>query len=330
MNLIREFTSGNLPNNTDMEEIIKDIRSCKSVYITVPQLRNLDNSLNAIDKLKLRRSTIFLYMAFPTEMSYEEYKKLQNKYGFYHLFVQGFSKMRLDENYFDSSDIDADIMTIYLKKLTELTQDLPTYSDDNLETGIKTVCILTNRIIENYLYDISTIVATVAQNANCKQRFSVPNEVIGIIDKKCVCRGLAGIFRDACRILGYDVTNVNGLSETNSGHEWNQIRLGEDWYNCDLTMDRNNILNKMVPVFLLTSDEDFYRDDYITDIGDSVPSHSSYLDIKNSKKHIANKTIPRELVYTYLYEEEKKKKSWLKQLLEKSKNFNLDEGGINR
>ena len=82
----------------------------------------------------------------------------------------------------------------------------------------------------------------------------------------------------------------------------------------------------MTPLFLLSSDTEFYRDDYITDTGAIATSHSAYLNETKLKRHKADKTISRDLIYTFLYEEDKKKKDWLKLLIQKVKKTNIDKG----
>ena len=43
------------------------------------------------------------------------------------------------------------------------------------------------------------------------------------------------------------------------GHAWNQVKLDEDWFNCDITFDRNNILNGKNLQYFLQPNQKFYH-----------------------------------------------------------------------
>lgn len=321
---------------TDKNELIEKIKEVKihdiydnSLFLTVSDLKFLEENLNVVYKEKLKLFTIYLYLSYPTELSYEEYRRFHSKYKFYHLFVQGFSKERgkLDENYYNASDIDPNIMLVYLKKLNELTKGLQIYSDTDFEGNVRTICTLSNRIVENVFYDIKTSAST--QSENYISRYRVPNEIIGLLDNKTVCRGYAGIFRDAVRILGFDVENISGFNEDDIGHEWNQIKIfEEEWYYCDITWDSNNILNQHTPNFLLSGYTDFYKDNYVWSDGTRADSHSNYIYNRSQGEHFAEKSVSRELVNKYLYIEEEKKENWLKSFLGIGKNNIEREGEV--
>lgn len=306
MNEYWNFKNGTITNysNEEILEIFKKSNLGSSIFLTVQQLKYLDNNLSILNKEKLKRCIIFLYMNSPTELSYEEYKYFYNKYKLYHLFVTGFSKMygTHDEEYKKTDDIDPKIMLEYLKNLNDLIINLPSYSNINIEENVKTICILENRIVNKVCFDINT--SYLKHTKKNDHLFYVPNEIIGLVDKKAVCRGYARIFRDACSMLGYEVICINGFDKNKNGHEWNQIKIGDNWFNCDITYDINNILSNMVPIFLLTDDKEFYAT-YQTSTGEYI-SHSDYL--SDIDKKVSNTTIPRETINSYIFEENKKKK----------------------
>ena len=318
MNEYWNFVDCNIVERSTEEivELIKKINIGESVYLTVPQLKKLEDILNIIDREKLRHCSIFLYLNCPTELTYTEYKYFHSKYNLYHIFVKGFSKAQgiYDKSYNKADNVDPNIMLIYLKKLNELTRGLPKYSTTSFEDNVKTICVLYNRIIQKVFFDVNPAIFETLNR--CKHKYYVPNEIKGLIDEKAVCRGYAGIFRDTCTILGFNVINIHGFDESKTmGHEWNQIKILENWYDCDLMWDRYCIINKLVPVFLLSSDIECYNH-YMSTDGFSI-SHSTYLNNCNTSRNKANSSVSRKMISSFLYIEEEKKNNWLKLFLQK-------------
>ena len=60
----------------------------------------------------------------------------------------------------------------------------------------------------------------------------------------CVCAGYAEILRNALALKGIECKYISGLPEKDneSGHAWNQVKIGDNWFNVDLTWDRDMIL----------------------------------------------------------------------------------------
>lgn len=299
-----------------------EIKLDKGICITADELKYIDSNLSKFEILKLRKTPIFLYLKYPTEISYEDYKKFYNKYNLYHLFVDGFSKMsgEQDRNYGKADDIDPNIMRIYLKKLNDMTKDILFLTNE-----YKRFCILCNRIVENVFYDINMSVQTMS--SNYKSRYNVPNEILGIIDNKCVCRGYAGILRDACKIMGTETTNIYGISEhLEEGHEWNQVKLNDSWHNVDITWERKQILDNSETYWFLTSNADFYKFGYWTADGCFI-SHADFKGDRTNEKNCI-KSVPKSSINDWLYCEEKEKQNWLQNLLRKV--TKKEKGGIER
>ena len=84
----------------------------------------------------------------------------------------------------------------------------------------------------------------------------------GLLDNKCVCRGYAEILRNVLAQKGIESKMIGGQNpENGSGHAWNQIKIGNQWFNTDLTWDRDDIIEKanqgerIGPEVLKTDDE---------------------------------------------------------------------------
>ena len=75
-----------------------------------------------------------------------------------------------------------------------------------------------------------------------------------------LCRNSEECF--ACCGIDVRYISCDPVLEERSGHAWNQIELDGIWYNMDLTFDRDGLVNKKVPLYLLKSDEDFNKTHY--------------------------------------------------------------------
>lgn len=78
--------------------------------------------------------------------------------------------------------------------------------------------------IHDLLVGRLTYSASVSSNAQ-----STASSLIGDLT---VCAGYAGAFQLLCNASGIDCVSV-----TSSSHEWNEVKLGDSWYNVDVTWD---------------------------------------------------------------------------------------------
>ncbi|MBQ9314024.1 MAG: hypothetical protein IJ220_03335 [Clostridia bacterium] len=85
----------------------------------------------------------------------------------------------------------------------------------------------------------------------------------GILEGKSVCAGYAEILRNSLALKGVECKYVRGSSEIgSSGHAWNQVKMGDNWFNVDLTWDRNKIVEKgEVSSEVLKTDSEFHDHD---------------------------------------------------------------------
>ena len=81
----------------------------------------------------------------------------------------------------------------------------------------------------------------------------------GLMDGECVCAGYAEILRNALACRGIEARYVFGSNpETGVGHAWNQVKIGDNWYNVDLTWGRDEIVRTgEVSPEILQSDQEF-------------------------------------------------------------------------
>lgn len=78
------------------------------------------------------------------------------------------------------------------------------------------------------------------------------NLIGGLLEGKCVCAGYAEIMRNILPCVGMEAVIKRG-----DRHAWNQVKINDEWFNIDLTWDRDRIVKGQEPVYLLKSDADF-------------------------------------------------------------------------
>ena len=81
----------------------------------------------------------------------------------------------------------------------------------------------------------------------------------GLVNGQAVCLGYANILRSALKCLGIESAVILGNGIKNlGGHAWNQVKIGEQWYNIDLTEERNEIVRQGQALpSILKSDNEF-------------------------------------------------------------------------
>ena len=128
----------------------------------------------------------------------------------------------------------------------------------NPESELKTFLAVYQRLAEKISYDHEAITPEGRENSllqrNCR------NLKGGIIDNQCVCAGYAEILRNALALKGIECKYIQGTSEEagGGGHAWNQVKIGNNWFNVDLTWDRRAIAEtKTVGPEVLKTDAEF-------------------------------------------------------------------------
>ncbi len=84
-----------------------------------------------------------------------------------------------------------------------------------------------------------------------------------LLESESVCEGYALALKQVVKCAGLDCKCVWGF-DGNDKHEWNQVKIKEQWYNCDLTWDAEGIVEKRELDYCLQSDDEFIDHDNIT------------------------------------------------------------------
>lgn len=279
--------------------------------LTLEELRVLNETFNDKEKQQLKSAHIYLYLEKPSAVLFEEYKMLLSKFKIYSVVVNGLVKYSTIEPN-ETKILDSRLWYEYLKNLNKLTSNIEkSLMNDVVDIEKKLFLILCSRIVENVTYDLNS---EKNYNENSKwHSMDATNEIVGLIDGKCVCRGYAGILRDACEILEINAIVVCG-NDDRSGHAWNQVMLDGKWYNVDLTWDAENILKKVETYWILKSDDDFNQYGISTNLGNFF--HKSFTE-NRSLENNCDLSVSGDVIKQYLYLEDVMKKGWLENVLHK-------------
>ncbi len=288
--------------------------------LTVSEIRELDSVLNNEDKRKLKNARIYLYLSNPTQLLFDEYKHFLSSFNIYSVVVNGLTNVYATDNDEFAKTLDSKMWYEYLKNIKKLTANInQNVMEKDPDREKKIFCILSSRIIESVTYDLNP---NVSYEFNKRKKYhseNAPDEIVGMVEGNCVCRGYAGIVRDTCMSLNIDSIVIKGNNDEGA-HAWNQVKLDGIWYNVDLTWDNKAILDNGNLYWILKSNFDFNK--YGIYINDKLICHSSYNYNRSKNEHMCFESIPIEFIKKYLYLEKLQKQNWLKSIVDKINNLN--------
>lgn len=99
-----------------------------------------------------------------------------------------------------------------------------------------------------------------------KPRFSNESRnassLVGLLTGKSICKGYSEILRNVLSCVNIECTAIDGTAlddnHNEEDHAWNQVKLGNSWFNVDLTFARNKICEGKPSGDLFMSDMAFY------------------------------------------------------------------------
>ena len=83
--------------------------------------------------------------------------------------------------------------------------------------------------------------------------------LVGLLTGKSICKGYSEIFRNVLSCVGVESRVIDGELMSGSQHSWNQVKLGNTWFNADITFARNQILKGEASGDLFMSDMVFFE-----------------------------------------------------------------------
>lgn len=142
-----------------------------------------------------------------------------------------------------------------LSKLYVTENSSKTVIDSQLATQIFTL------IVDKIKYDsevkIKRQVLSKEEFINLSANLS---NITGLVTGKTICGGYAEILRNVLSCVGIKSKTIIGETSTYGYHEWNQVQLGNTWFNVDLTAARKQICEGKPTGDLFMSDVAFFGD----------------------------------------------------------------------
>ena len=80
-----------------------------------------------------------------------------------------------------------------------------------------------------------------------------------LVDGKANCEGYSKAFNLLAAELGLQSVLITGTSESGENHAWNQVCIGADWYNIDVTWADTDVYGEIRKEYILRPDNDFYQ-----------------------------------------------------------------------
>lgn len=90
--------------------------------------------------------------------------------------------------------------------------------------------------------------------------YSNVSNIIGLVTGNTICGGYAEILRNVLSCVGIKSKTMVGKTVNNGGHAWNQIEIGNTWFNTDLTWAAEQIRKGSPSGDLFMSDIAFFGD----------------------------------------------------------------------
>lgn len=78
-----------------------------------------------------------------------------------------------------------------------------------------------------------------------------------LVEGKANCEGYAKAFDMIAAEMGLESVLITGVTYTGENHAWNQVRIGPDWYNLDVTWADTDVAGDIRRAYLLCNDKDF-------------------------------------------------------------------------
>ena len=80
-----------------------------------------------------------------------------------------------------------------------------------------------------------------------------------LVECEANCEGYAKAFNLLASELGVESVVITGKTDKGENHAWNQVRVGMDWYNIDVTWADTDVAGEMRQMYFLCDDEDFSK-----------------------------------------------------------------------
>ena len=235
-------------NNNELEELNKIINN-KNIKI-ITDLKNIDN-LNITNNLDLIPQVDTI-----SELSYDKLLELNKKYNINKVCLGQISYLsnyfidylRESGDYFNVPKINGEYDYFNIEKEVSLSNDIYDISEyKKIEDKLKEylIDIKEEDDLITKLYKVyKKIITSIKYNYDGLKNDELNNQNLigGLFYNTCVCEGYSKIVTQAFSLLDVKTIVVGGGgAKEDGGHLWNQVQIGNTWYNVDATCDSINI-----------------------------------------------------------------------------------------
>ena len=227
------------------KSVIKRLKKESTIYsMEAMELFELFDDGEGFDNIGSTNTSIIQYLTL------ERLEKLKKRFPNLEIIYSG-----LEYSY--------DIET-YKKCRKEIDEILNGISSNDKKSEKKYFAEIVKKLAERISYDFEFLKdLRDGKKITRQRREKAENLVGGLLENTCVCAGYAEILKQVCACANIEVEYISGAPiKGKDGHAWNQVKLDGNWYNVDLTWDRDVIINNGIPRFFLKSYEDFGHNDY--------------------------------------------------------------------
>lgn len=229
----------------DVENCLKCINEIYGRNIEMWELKNL-LTFSADDKIRKYIRKQKIYINNTSELSEEDLEKMPNT----EIVVVGSKEGIAEEAYFKDEYIKVK------KAMDELMLGIPKVEKGNVESEIKVFLEVVERLARHITYDYLAVQDYMKDDFKLQEECR--NLYGGLLNGKAVCAGYSRILMDALSRVGIECKCISGMGENNIGHAWNQVKIGEKWFNVDLTNSRDQIVEqRKAGLDILKTDDEF-------------------------------------------------------------------------
>lgn len=154
--------------------------------------------------------------------------------------------------------------------IKKIKEDVPNIPVDDPDREKKIFSYVYTRLAYMINYDTFALErsnVTGYQREMLEDRLAEARSMHGLIRRISLCSGYSNILLTVLNEFNIEATYVRGGPKTrgeaklmpNGSHAWNQVKLDNKWYNCDLTNDHDFILAGLKLPLFLKSNADFNR-----------------------------------------------------------------------
>lgn len=165
--------------------------------------------------------TVDLKLIDMSVLSLEQINQLSNNIDIGNIYIS--SQMEIEDDYNNVVDRYNYTLQDYIKlrcKIDEILLEIDKASSD-VEKFFK----IYKKLGETIVFDFD-------EDGEPNDRDEAHNLIGALLEGKCVCEGYALALKQVSKCAGIDCKYI-----MDEDHAWNQVKLNEQWYNCDLTCD---------------------------------------------------------------------------------------------